>query len=194
MFKATIRKLHKSLRLALSEESLHQKSQQLVQNFWQSGLLEDIGVLHLFLPIRKLNEPDTWLLVEKIWQEKPSIRLAISKSDFTKHTLTHYFLEKETPLQENSWGIVEPDENQAIPCPTETIEMVLIPLLGFDARGYRIGYGKGFYDRFLAQCPLARKVGFSLEEVLPEAISDTDEHDVRLDCCITPSQVIFFAE
>lgn len=194
MLKAEIREHIRKKRQTLSPQDLHEKSTLLVENFWKASFLEKFRTLHLFLPIKKLNEPDTWLLIRKIWQEKPATRLIVSKTDLANHTLSHYFLEKNTPLQTNAWGISEPVENQATICPVEQIELVLVPLLAFDARGYRVGYGKGFYDKFLAQCPNAIKVGFSLEEVLPEPISDIDMYDIALDYCITPIQVLSFAK
>lgn len=194
MLKSVARQMHKLRRLALSQEVLHRQSQQLIEIFWQSHFLENTKVLHIFLPIRKFNEPDTWLLVEKIWAEKPAIRLAVSKTNLHTQTLSHYFLEKDTRLQENEWGILEPEASNSQICLPSEIDTVLVPMLAFDARGYRVGYGKGFYDKFLAQCPQATKVGFSLEEMLPEPLSDIGEHDIRLDYCVTPSQVFSFVK
>lgn len=67
--------------------------------------------------------------------------------------------------------------------------MVLIPLLAFDKKGYRVGYGKGFYDRFLADCrPDVVKVGLSVFEPIDE-IADLNEFDIKMDFCITPNRV-----
>ena len=194
MLKSEIREQSKIKRQVLSIEQVEEKSLFLLENLWTSSLLDNIEILHLFLPIKKFKEPNTWLLIEKIWQERPDIRLVVPKTDTKTSTLKHYFLEKHTPLQENAWGISEPDENRAAICSLEEIEMVLVPLLAFDKQGYRVGYGKGFYDRFLAQCPQALKVGFSLEEALERDISDIDDYDIALDYCITPTAIISFAK
>lgn len=194
MLKSEIRKISKAERQKLDEQQLNLQSTGLLNQLWASHLLDDINVLHIFLPIKKLKEPNTWLLIEKIWQEKPHIRLAISKTDMASHSLKHYFFDKNTTLQENTWGISEPDETQASICPLDQIDLVLVPLLACDKQGYRVGYGKGFYDRFLAQCPQALKVGCSLAELLPEPITDIAPHDIRLDYCITPTQVFSFAK
>ena len=72
--------------------------------------------------------------------------------------------------------------------------MVLVPLLACDRAGHRVGYGKGFYDRFLAACrPDCRKIGLSYFRPV-EAIVDVYDGDVRLDRVITPDGVIQFAE
>jgi 5-formyltetrahydrofolate cyclo-ligase len=194
MFKSQIRENNKNKRQILSQQQIHEKSQLLTENFWKSSFIETISTLHIFLPIQKCNEPDTWLLIRRIWQEKPNVRIVVPKTDWQNQNLKNYFLTPQTPLQKNTWGINEPDETQATICPIEKIDLVLVPLLAFDMRGYRVGYGKGFYDKFLAQCPQATKVGFSLEEPLPEPITDINEYDMRLDHCITPTQIISFAK
>ncbi|WP_431293282.1 5-formyltetrahydrofolate cyclo-ligase [Pedobacter sp. P26] len=70
------------------------------------------------------------------------------------------------------------------------IDMVVIPLLAFDKQGYRVGYGKGFYDRFLRDIN-AQKIGLSLHPAI-EKIDDVNEYDIKLDFCITPTEIIKF--
>ena len=68
-------------------------------------------------------------------------------------------------------------------------DLILVPLLGFDKKGNRVGYGKGFYDRFLAKCRSdVLKVGVSFFEPT-DRISDVSPFDIRLDYCITPARV-----
>ena len=72
------------------------------------------------------------------------------------------------------------------------INMIFVPLLSFDKNGYRVGYGKGFYDRYLSQCRGdCLKIGFSYFEPL-DAIDDTNEFDVPLNLCVTPTTVYVF--
>ena len=86
-----------------------------------------------------------------------------------------------------SLGHPEPTDNLFVS--PQQIDLVLIPLLVFDQRGYRVGYGKGFYDRFLAQCrPDAQKIGLSLEPPVT-VIDDVDDYDVALDGCVMPDGV-----
>jgi 5-formyltetrahydrofolate cyclo-ligase len=69
---------------------------------------------------------------------------------------------------------------------------VFIPLLAFDKSGHRVGYGAGYYDRFLSKCkPDCLKVGLSFFEPVDE-ISDADEFDVKLNHCVTPSKIWTF--
>lgn len=90
----------------------------------------------------------------------------------------------------NSLGISEP-ENGAAAAP-ENFDLVLVPLLSFDKAGFRVGYGKGVYDKYLKQVrPDAIKVGLSYFEPLSK-IDDTDEFDIPLNYCITPQGIYEF--
>ena len=68
---------------------------------------------------------------------------------------------------------------------------MFVPLLGFDEKGYRVGYGKGFYDKLIADCSShLTKIGFSYFE--PINITDLNVRDKKLDYCITPLQIFQF--
>lgn len=90
-------------------------------------------------------------------------------------------------LQKNLYNILEPQKGSIH---DGEIDMVLVPLLAFDKVGYRVGYGKGFYDRFLENIN-AQKIGLSLWPAIAR-IDDVNEHDIRLDFCITPTETIKF--
>lgn len=90
----------------------------------------------------------------------------------------------------NRYGILEPVAGNIID--PKLIDCVFIPLLAYDQSGYRVGYGKGYYDRFLSRCrPDILKIGFSYFEPEP-AIDDVDGYDVPLNICVTPMRVYEF--
>jgi 5-formyltetrahydrofolate cyclo-ligase len=92
----------------------------------------------------------------------------------------------------NEIGIPEPNHGKIIK--TEQFDYVFVPLLAFDNSGQRVGYGKGFYDRFLKKCSAhCQFVGLSLFDESVE-ISDVNRNDVKLDYCITPNKIIRFAK
>jgi 5-formyltetrahydrofolate cyclo-ligase len=69
---------------------------------------------------------------------------------------------------------------------------VIVPLLCFDRRGHRVGYGKGFYDRYLQKCrPDCIKAGLSFFDPV-DLIDDTYADDIPLDICVTPSETFRF--
>lgn len=148
--------------------------------------------IHTFLPILRQNEVNTWPLIHRIWQEQLGVTIAVSKTEPTNHSLTHYLLTSETPLINNRWGVPEPNPASSVQCPVSEIDLVLVPLVAFDRQGHRVGYGGGYYDRFLAEChPDCLKIGLSLVESI-DKITDIEPTDIRLDACVTPRQIHWF--
>ena len=91
----------------------------------------------------------------------------------------------------SDWGILEPTEETSVRLNPTDIDIIFIPLLAVDTQGHRVGYGKGFYDRFLKQCaPQARFVGLSFFEA--ENKIPSDSHDIALDYCVTPKNTYTF--
>src|SRR5690606_18077321 len=103
--------------------------------------------------------------------------------------------EKETPLKLNQWNVPEPvNKGQTSEefFHTDDDILVIVPLLVYDKKGNRIGYGKGYYDRFLAhKTNNTLIVGLSFFEP-EEHIPDAEETDVPLDYAFTPQRVWFF--
>ena len=185
--KKALRESFLSKRKGLSTGELNEKSLLIVEQFKAYYAQQPVKNVHLFLPIKKQAEINTWPIVAFLREESTGI--IVSRSDFENLTLTHYFLEESTPVEANKWGIPEPQGGRE--ASIDIIEMVLVPLVIFDLRGSRVGYGKGFYDKFLHQCPKHTiKVGLSLFPAVDEI--QADEHDVQLDLCITPGKIYRF--
>lgn len=186
--KAALRKLYIDKRKALTRDDVDSLSTSIVEQFLTMPL-SLVRYLHIFYPIAARHEFNTLLLAEKLRLHHPSVKLVLPKSNLQHNTLTHSLWTDSTPLSVNSWGITEPIAGQEI-APRD-IDMVIIPLLAFDKRGNRLGYGKGFYDRFLAECrPDVEKVGVSFFE--PEAIIASGPHDIPLNHCVTPATIWHF--
>ena len=189
MTKQELRKIYLKKRQSLSEAEYGQLNFQLYQNFFSNIDLSFIKVLHTFLPITSKKEVDTWLIIDRIRREFPHVRISIPKVNNQTNELENFFFEGLHQLQTNEWGIQEP--KQGIPTEPEKIDMVLVPLLTFDNQGHRIGYGKGYYDRFLKLCrPNAKKIGVSFFD--PEENLPAEEYDVKLTEAITPTQLYAF--
>ena len=187
MLKKDLRKKYKDLRNKLTENQLEKKSlaiaNQLVQiDIWNKTYY------HLFLPIEEQKEVNSEYLLN-ILQAKDK-EIVISKSDFATTSMTHYLLTDNTKIKKNEYNIPEPING--LPVPTEMIDVVFVPLLAYDKLGNRVGYGKGFYDKFLMECkPNVIKIGLSFFEP-EELIEDIFENDVKLDYCVTDEKVICF--
>ena len=185
MNKKELRAKYDQKRKELSTEEIENRSRAIANQF-SSVRMTGVRYLHTFYPMAGRHEMNSLLLAEAVRQRSPSTALVLPKSDLVNCTLTHILWTDDTPLAMNSWGITEPARGTEI-APAD-IDMVIIPLLAFDRRGHRLGYGKGFYDRFLSQCrPDVIKIGVSFFP--PENIIQTEEHDIPLDLCITPEKI-----
>lgn len=184
MTKAELRKLYLQKRQTLGEANYQQLNLALYHAFFSSIDLSFIKTVHSFLPIREKFEPDAWMIIDRIRREFPHIRLSIPKIN-AAGVMENIYFEGLHQLEKNKWGIEEP--RHGVPTPSEKIDLVLVPLLCYDAKGNRVGYGKGYYDIFLKACqPACRKIGISLFDT-PEIIDDIDKHDVQLDAILTPN-------
>jgi 5-formyltetrahydrofolate cyclo-ligase len=188
MTKDELRKIYLQKRTSLPEGTYEQLNKQLCDNFFAHIDLSFIKVLHTFLPIQKTREPDTWLIIDRIRREFPHVRISVPKINTETSVLDNFYFEGMHQLENNTWGIPEP--KQGIPTPTEKIDAVLVPLLAVDKAGQRVGYGRGFYDKFLASCrPNSMKIGLSFFPPV-EKITNLHSNDLPLNKVVTPSEVI----
>lgn len=187
MTKAELRKKYKSLRNGLTENEVDDLSLALANQVLKLDVWE-FSFYHIFLSIEEQKEINTDYILNILSGKDKNI--LISKSDFKTGDMTHFLLTDNTAIKKNKYNIPEPIDG--IEILDDKIDIVFIPLLAFDKTGNRVGYGKGFYDRFLAKCkPETIKIGLSFFEAETE-ITNVFESDVRLDYCVTPEQVYEF--
>jgi 5-formyltetrahydrofolate cyclo-ligase len=180
MTKAELRKLYKQKRLELSPGELSRVSEIICDEALSSFQLED-KTISLFLPIERQGEINTYNLLERAHAIGATIGLPVS--DFHNNELKHIKYSEKTVLKVNQFGIPEPESGDTI-APSK-FDFVFVPLLVADESGHRVGYGKGFYDRFLEKCsPTCKFIGLSIFDPIEE-ISDIDEYDVQLDVLIS---------
>ena len=192
MKKAEIRRTFLENRKRLSADTVEEKSKNLCQRFIK--LLSGCSVksLHIFLPIINHKELNTFLIIEAIQQQFSHIKIVIPKTDFVNLSMESFLYESKKQLKDNKLGIPEPIDGERFP--DKDIDMVIAPLLAFDKSGFRVGYGKGFYDRYFKKCkPNVLKVGLSFFEPV-EIIEDVDQYDVPLDICVTEKKIYTFSD
>lgn len=187
MNKTELRTKYKLLRASLTEENVTDLSLAIVNNLLKMPIWEGT-YYHLYLSIAEKREIDTSYILSVLHGKDKEI--VVSKSDTEKGTLSHFLLTDNTRFTKNKWNIPEPVEGIEVPVPK--IDVVFVPLLAFDEQGHRIGYGRGFYDRFLAECrPDTLKVGLSFFES-EEEFEEIYASDVKLDYCVTPTRFYHF--
>ncbi len=184
MNKAELRKLFKEKRKSLKKAEIETLSTTIGQNILNSNLpWNDVKTVHTFLPIVKQNEIDTLLILDQIMNSY-DLQILVPVSDYETNTLSHAQFKPGDELVLDRYGIPIPRDKHYVD-PVK-IDLIFTPLLAFDLSGYRVGYGKGFYDRFFTSCRAnVFKLGLSLFDAV-ENIKDCEYHDIRLNACITP--------
>ena len=186
--KAEFRSEYRQLRKGVSHEKVQEMSREICQQFlnWLKDY-PDLQHFHLFFPIERFNEVNTFYIKESLDEmEKTLYTSQTNKQSTALETLR---LPKDAEFLMDEWGIPVPQES--IKVSSSKIQLVLVPLLAFDLHGNRVGFGKGYYDSFLSTLDQGViKMGLSIFP--PEKNIIPDPHDVRLDYCITPEKIFTF--
>lgn len=180
--KNQLRKKYKSLRVEFTEKDIENLSSKIYQNLISNFELEGKNI-SVFLPIVKFKEVNTWFIVNNV---KANFYLPVVKGE----SLVHILYENKEQLKLSDWGIQEPTFGETID--PNKFDVVIVPLLAYDKRGNRVGYGAGFYDGFLKDCqPNCQFIGVSFFE--PEQIDiETYPTDITLNFAVTPDKVYQF--
>ena len=186
MQKGDLRKLYLQKRKGISANKASKFHEGIYTNF-EHFLRKDIKVVHIYLPIANKAEIDTWPIIQYLWSK--NTKVIVPKME-PNSMLSSWILTPDTKMSVNKWKVPEPVD--AEPAANNTIDMVILPLLVCDKLGNRIGYGMGYYDRFLASVKQKlMKVGLSYFSPI-DIISNPDPWDIPLDYCISPDEVIKF--
>lgn len=186
MTKDELRHVYRQKRLALSAMECRSRDISIVQHLQRLDW-SDCHYLHVYRAIQLFNEPDLSGFALWLKTTHPHVDLVVSRSNLMDNTMLHYVWDEDTVFVENKWGIPEPVGGAAVD--VNLLDVVLVPMLVADRKGHRIGYGKGFYDRFLARCrPDVRTIGVSYFDVLQEPI-DAGAWDIPLRKVVTPDGV-----
>ena len=187
MNKVALRQKYSALRANLSDHEIDEMSLQIANQIIQLDIWQH-SFYHLFLPIESKKEVNTEYILQVLAGKDKNI--VLSASDFSTREMTHFLLTDATKIKKNNYDIPEPVDGLEVP--VSKINVVFVPLLAFDEKGNRVGYGKGFYDQFLSKCnSKTLKIGVSFYEA-ETIISDTLTTDIQLDYCVTPTKVYNF--
>jgi 5-formyltetrahydrofolate cyclo-ligase len=183
--KKTIRKKVLAARDRLTEDERRQLSLKIRDRFFALPKVAAARRVLLFLAFG--SEVDTWLLLEQA--------LALGKEAAAPVTLpktkelVFYPIRTRDEAREGHWGILEP-RRVSEPISPGSPDVVVVPGVAFDPKGNRIGYGGGYYDRFLAgKAASAWKVGICFDLQLLEDLPRA-EHDVPVDAVVTETKTI----
>ena len=183
MTKKDLRKIYMQKRSTLTPEERAAMSQKITDELIAMEALWQFKTFHIFLTIRKLKEKDTAPLIA--FMQKKNRQIVVPRMNPQTKNIDSVLLTNDTVLETNAWGIDEPKGGKIIS--PDKIDVVFVPLLACDYRGNRIGYGGGYYDRFLAQCkPDVLKIGLSFFPPETDLSPFMTEKDIRVSLVCTP--------
>ena len=180
--KTFLRSHYKKKRFSLTKQEVDDLSQRVCKQLDKLNIWK-LQHYHIFISISKYNELDTSFIINKLKSEQKIIIVP----KISNNELVHIAINDETEFGLNEYGIKEPNDGNHFVI--ENLDIIFIPLLAFDIEGHRVGYGKGYYDRFLKLTNNSTlKIGLSFFDPINK-ILDIDDNDVKLDYCVTPKQV-----
>jgi 5-formyltetrahydrofolate cyclo-ligase len=183
--KTEIRKTLLKQRRGLSASKKKQYELQMLNSLCTWDVFKEACIIHIFLS--KADEPETSQIIELAWKSGKQIGVPCVLPDTLE--LFHSQLNSFEDLRPGALGVLEPSPEQRTALTPESFDLVIVPGVAFDRQGGRLGYGKGYYDRFLDQSlafRLALAFDFQILETVP-----TEMHDVPMDGILTENGFYF---
>lgn len=187
--KSQLRTILRGLRQNLDPDRAREDSARIRDRLLDLERIRAARSVMLYLPTR--GEVDTWPLLDHFWSLGREVLLPRCRPD-RPGVMEIHAVTSPAQLAPGSFGLVEPCPGLARPVPTPAPDVVLIPALAFDRHGHRLGFGGGYYDRFLPtlpDTPLLAGLAFRFQ-VLDRLPVDAWDRPVHL--VATPDQVLVF--
>lgn len=182
--KKGLRTFFLDVRKGLSENEVEKKSSDIINRVLQSAVFSQAGTIHTYVAIKDKNEVDTIPIIKECFVRKKTVAVPKIVGD---GLMEHVMLSSLDDFERNSWGVPEPGSGH--PIPVKEIDLVIVPMVAGDRFKNRLGYGKGFYDRFLLNCS-AVKMGLLFDCQLHDKKLPVESYDIPLDILITESKRI----
>lgn len=186
MSKAELRERAIHARRALKSDDLSRLSLQVEVNLFELPEFQSARTIASY--VAKKDEIQTRSIIERALGAGK--RIVVPRTDLSRRRLIFYQIRGLTELSLGSFGVMEPGSGSS-PVPLKDCQVVLVPLLGWDDRGHRLGYGKGLFDSELAHRGSCLAIGLALESQhlthLPES-----KTDVPLDMVVTENRIVRF--
>jgi 5-formyltetrahydrofolate cyclo-ligase len=171
-------------RSGLQEPEYLSKSGRIITRLRGLHSFQNARRIHCYVSMNSRREVNTHDLIKELLFDNRE--LVVPRTHMDTGSLSHFLLQDFSDLKANKWGVLEPESSTAVPA--ETLDLVIVPMVGGDLNRNRIGYGKGFYDRFLhgVSCPT---VGLLFETCLVDELP-VEPFDVPLDVLVTEDRVV----
>lgn len=176
-------------RQLLAVTSVNDLSQKIINRLVSLVPWGKVRCLHTYVPITEKNEVDTWPLLKYVWQNQPHIMTLVPVMH--KQKMLNAAVNHKTRWRKNKFGIPEPVD-VSVSVLFHQFDIIIMPTLGFDKTGNRLGYGQGHYDKFLANQPHATTIGLACADAEVKLSLLIEPHDIKLDYIITEAGVLEF--
>ena len=188
--KAALRVRMLALRRSISESLRTEMSMAIAGNVCGLPEIIDARHIHLYLAIRASGEVDTAAIIDRLSTMGKELAVPVVMNG---HLVSAAF-QKGDPVLPAQFGQPEPEDVSVVD--ESLIDVVLIPLLAFDAKGYRLGYGKGLYDSFLHRLTVkgrrVRLIGLAFSRQMVDQVP-VDQWDAGLDTVVHEHGIIRFS-
>lgn len=181
MKKEELRKINKAKRNEMKPCDVEEKSKNTAKSFIKSEIYKNAKVIMLYYPLG--NETDTLYVFKKALNDNKTVVFPVT--DVVTNELTAVRADNNTQFSKGAYSIFEPDVKKVY---DEKIDVVIVPGIAFEKSGWRVGFGKGCYDRFLKKID-AVKVGFCYDFQVVDTI-ENDSFDIKMDYLVSESGMI----
>jgi 5-formyltetrahydrofolate cyclo-ligase len=179
--KSYLRKSLREQRRLLTSSQVENYSARMTEALKKQIDWKKIKRIHIYLPIENEKEVSTYPLISFLIEKHPNLEIYVPKSE------NFSIIKKDTELIVNNFGIPEPEMDNG--SKVNEFDLAVVPVIGFDRRGYRIGYGRGYYDKFLSKYSYRQAIGLAYSFQEADEIP-SEKHDQRLDVIITEKEII----
>jgi len=170
--KESLRRSIKAQRRAMDPATATSLSNQIIRKIPSAVAWQTVQTVHIYSPIAIYREVDTTLLIAVLARQYPDLGIATWRKTHTGY---------------QAYWLRHRDKKGAVPA-DHVFDVVIVPLLGFNDAGHRIGYGGGFYDRFLTSQRKSIAIGLCYQMGRVEFAAEP--HDIPLQCIITEQGII----
>lgn len=182
--KAEIRNRYLNIRDQLNPREVELKSDQIVSELQNTDAFIASDIIHIYVSMPSRNEVNTYKLIKNCLAKGKTV---VVPKMMDRGRLNHVAINSFQELKKKNWDILEPVSD--LPFNISSIRLVIVPLVAGDLNKNRLGYGKGYYDRFLKKTD-AIKIGLLFENQLYPHDLPTESFDIQLDFLITEKRII----
>ena len=154
-YKKELRAKCKQLRTEMSPEKKAEKDRLILERIISSDAYKNASIILTY--VSTAIEVDTLALMEQAMKDKK--RVAVPRCIDGTRNMDFYFITSLSDLEKGTFGVMEPVPEKCVKAYAFETALCIVPGLSFDMKGYRLGYGKGYYDRFLSAHPRLVKMG-----------------------------------